>query len=55
MGGPVFGWLWVNTAPVKRSNADWQSLIGDIEVLSDHGGIADWRVDADDELTSFQL
>ncbi|WP_059415022.1 ATP-binding protein [Cupriavidus basilensis] len=39
----------------QNPGADWQTLLGGIEITPDAGGQADAAIDEDDELTSFKL
>lgn len=39
----------------QNPGADWKSLIGELDVKTDNGGLLDKQVDEDDELTSFKL
>ncbi|MNV99828.1 hypothetical protein D3C71_1952420 [compost metagenome] len=48
---------FINFLAVLEQNpgTDWKGLLGAVELSPDNGGESDKKVDADDELTAFQL
>ena len=48
---------WINLLAILEQNpsADWQTLLGHIEVVKDDGGTSDTAVEGDDELVSFKM
>lgn len=48
---------WINLLAILEQNpsADWQTLLGHVEVVKDDGGTSDTAVEGDDELVSFKM
>lgn len=48
---------WINLLAILEQNpsANWQNLLGHIEIVKDDGGASDNTVEGDDELASFKM